>query len=232
MMIKYLSGVDLTDNHLKKITINHRIMNFKVNKLAQSALGFYAGVLTVSLLMLLYSFGSKHNEQFDEITVKRINIVDSKGVNRIILSNQERMEPPIILGKKYKRSVNPAGIIFYNENGDECGGIALSKNPETSTYALALDYNNADAIGLLTQQNSRTNTYRSGLIINDMDLSGKIGANVNRINLMTDNGNSGLIINGPDQKPRIIISVDSIGNPLFKIMNKEGKIIKEVSSFK
>jgi hypothetical protein len=49
---------------------------------------------------------------------------------------------------------------------------------------------------------------------------------------MTDNGNSGLIINGPDQKPRIIISVDSSGNPLFKIMNKEGKIIKEVSSFK
>src|SRR5690606_13980956 len=105
----------------------------------------------------------------------------------------------------------------------------LSKSPEASIYALALDYNNADAIGLLTQQNN--NTFRSGLIINDKDTSGKVGSNINRINLMTNNGNSSLVINGPDEKPRIIISVDSIGNPLFKIMNKEGEIIQEINSF-
>lgn len=207
-------------------------MNFKTKKMSQSALGFYAGVLTVAFLMLLYSFSSKDNKSFDEITVKRINIVDDKGVNRMVISNQERMEPPIILGKKYKRALHPAGIIFYNEKGDECGGIALSKNPQTSTYALAFDYDNADAIGLLAQQNNNTNTYKTGIVINDKDFSGKIGGNTNRINLITENGNSSLVINGPDEKPRIIISVDSIGNPLFKVMNKEGKIIKQVSNFK
>jgi hypothetical protein len=201
-----------------------------MKKTAQLIVGFYAGIVTIAFLMLFYSFNTLH-QKFDEITVKRINIVDDKGINRMIISNQERMEPPILFGKKYKRALNPAGIIFYNEKGDECGGLAISKNPETNTYALAFDYDNADAIGILTQQSNKTNHYKSGIVINDKDLSGKIGGNTNRINLMTDNGNSGLVINGPDEKPRIIISVDSMGNPLFKILNNEGKLIKEINSF-
>ncbi|MBB2951524.1 hypothetical protein [Sphingobacterium sp. JUb56] len=200
-----------------------------MKKTTQLIVGFYAGIVTIAFLMLFYSFNTLH-QKFDEITVKRINIVDDKGVNRMIISNQERMEPPILFGKKYKRALNPAGIIFYNEKGDECGGLAISKNPETNTYALAFDYDNADAIGILTQQSNKNNHYKSGIVINDKDLSGKIGGNTNRINLMTDNGNSGLVINGPDEKPRIIISVDSLGNPLFKILNNEGKLIKEINS--
>src|SRR5690606_27903375 len=203
-------------------------MYFNMKKITKMLIGFYAGTVTVAFLMLLYSFKSL-NENFDEITVKRINIVDDNGINRMIISNQERMEPPILLGKKYKRALNPAGIIFYNEKGDECGGIAISKNPDTGTYALAFDYDNADAIGLLTQQNNNTNMYKSGIVINDKDLSGKIGSNTNRINLMITNGNSSLVINGPDEKPRIIISVDSIGNPLFKMLNGEGEIIQEIN---
>jgi len=195
----------------------------------QLIVGFYAGIVTIAFLMLFYSFKTLNN-RFDEITVKRINIVDDNGVNRMIISNQERMEPPIVFGKKYKRALNPAGIIFYNEKGDECGGIAISKNPETNTYALAFDYDNADAIGLLTQQNNKTNAYKSGIVINDKDLSGKIGGNTNRINLMTENGNSSLVINGPDEKPRIILSVDSVGNPLIKMINNEGKLIKEINT--
>ncbi|MBI6119119.1 hypothetical protein ACFFU9_04095 [Mariniflexile ostreae] len=202
-----------------------------MKKISQLIIGFYAGIVTVAFLILFYSFKTL-DQKFEEITVKRINIVDDNGINRMVISNQERMEPPILLGKKYKRALNPAGIIFYNEKGDECGGIAISKNPDTGTYALAFDYDNADAIGLLTQQNNNTNMYKSGIVINDKDLSGKIGSNTNRINLMTTNGNSSLVINGPDEKPRIIISVDSIGNPLFKMLNGEGEIIQEINSFK
>jgi len=201
-----------------------------MKKTTQFVVGFYAGIVTIAFLMLFYSFKTL-DTKFDEITVKRINIVDDKGVNRMVISNQQRMEPPILFGKKYKRALNPAGIIFYNEKGDECGGIAISKNPETNTYALAFDYDNADAIGLLTQQNNKTNAYKSGIVINDKDLSGKIGGNTNRINLMTNNGNSSLVINGPDEKPRIIISVDSLGNPLLKMINNDGKLIKEINSF-
>lgn len=194
----------------------------------QIALAFYSGLITLALLLLLYSFKTA-NETFEELTVKRINIVDENGTARMVISNQERMEPPIIMGKKYERSLNPAGIIFYDENGNECGGIAISKTQDNSTYALAFDYSNADAIGLFSQQNSNSNAYRSGLTIKDKHASGKIGKNTNRINLMTDEGNSSLVINGPDEKPRITLSVDSNGNPSFQIIDNAGNVIKEIN---
>ena len=65
--------------------------------------------------MMLMAFNNLH-ATYDEITVKRINIVDGKGNNRLVISNQEMMPPPIVNGKKYKHAVSPAGIIFYNEN--------------------------------------------------------------------------------------------------------------------
>lgn len=195
-----------------------------MRKISQLALGFYAGAVTVAFLMLLFSFKSL-KATFEEITVKRINIIDDDGTNRIVLSNDRLMEPPIINGKKYQRALNPTGIVFYNENGDECGGIALSKNAETQTYALAFDYDNADAIGIFTQQIGDFKTYRSGIVINDKDSSGRVGSNINRINLTTENGNSSLVINGPDEKPRIIIAVDSLGNPLFKMFNEKGETL-------
>ncbi len=217
-----LNIINIRDRRLRSI-------NYPMKNKTQLVLGFYAGAVTVAFLMLSYSFRSL-KENFDEITVKRINIVDDNGVNRMVISNQERMEPPILGGKKYKRSLNPAGIVFYNEKGDECGGIAISKNPDTKTYALAFDYDNADAIGLLTQQNTETNGYRSGLLINDKDTSGEIGSNISRISLMTESGNSSLVLNGPDEKPRIILSVDSLGMPVFRMLNDQGEIIKEINS--
>lgn len=69
---------------------------------------------------------SKNN--FDEINVKRINIVDEDGTIRMALTNKERQPAPIeIDGKKVPRDLKPsAGIIFYNDEGIECGGLQFS----------------------------------------------------------------------------------------------------------
>ncbi|WP_048510579.1 hypothetical protein [Chryseobacterium sp. FH2] len=192
--------------------------NFKSNFLF-----IYAGVST---LALCYSFVSIKNlkESFDEITVKRINIVDDKGTNRIVISNEERMPNPIIAGKEYKRRMAPAGLIFYDKNGDEVGGLALSQTNEAGLHALAFDYANADAIGFLSQDDRNNGkNFRAGILINDKDLSGKPGSNISRMKLTTENGNAGLIINGPDEKPRISIVVDSLGNPAIKVWDSKGK---------
>ncbi|MGO3807513.1 MAG: hypothetical protein ACTJHT_14555, partial [Sphingobacterium sp.] len=75
-----------------------------------------------------------------------------------------------------------------------------------------------------------TNGYRSGLIVNDKDTTGKVGSNISRISLMTENGNSSLVLNGPDEKPRIILSVDSLGTPLFKMVNSAGEVIQKMDT--
>ncbi len=188
------------------------------------------GLICVNAFLLLFILASFTvlKESFEEITVKRINIVDESGENRIVISNQERIPNPIIAGKEYQRRMKPAGIIFYDEKGDEVGGIALSSVNETGIRAIAFDYANADAIGLLTQEDLNGKNFNAGIVINDKDLSGKPGSNISRMKLMTENGNAGLIINDAKENPRIKIMVDSLGNPLIHVFDENGKLSKEL----
>ena len=179
-------------------------------------------------LLLIYSFNSNNKSavSFEEISVKRINVVDEAGNNRLVISNQELIPDPILGGKTYKRRIAPAGIIFYDEKGDEVGGIAMSTLDSTGLRAIVFDYANADGIGLFAQEDLNGNDFKAGIMIMDKDLSGKPGSNISRLKLTTENGNAGLIINGPDEKPRISILVDSIGTPSIQVFDKNGKVNK------
>ena len=61
-----------------------------------------------------------------ELDVERINIVEGDGTIRMVLSNTSRAPDPICDGQTFTRSGgNSAGIIFYNDEGDECGGLVF-----------------------------------------------------------------------------------------------------------
>ncbi|QEE48476.1 hypothetical protein FUA48_02460 [Flavobacterium alkalisoli] len=164
------------------------------------------------------------NDRSGFMDAERINIKDKTGKNRIVISNMDNIPPPIINGTIYQRAVRPAGLIFYDKNGDERGGLAITDNETTNLNALSFDYQNADAVGLLVQDNKNDNYFKAGLVINDKDLSGKPGHNTNRINLITENGNAALIMNDANEIPRIILQVDSLGNPSIQMFNSNGSL--------
>lgn len=65
--------------------------------------------------------------RFAEIDVERINIIAPDGKPRLVISNAERAPDVIMDGKTYHRSgSNEAGMIFYNEEGNENGGMGFS----------------------------------------------------------------------------------------------------------
>jgi len=158
------------------------------------------------------------------LTAEKIDINDRSGKNRVVIANTDNVPQPIINGKTYKRAYAPAGLIFYDKNGDERGGLAITDNEETNLNALSFDYQNADAIGILAQDNKHDNYFRAGLLINDKDLSGKPGHNINRINLITENGNASLVIKDNNEVPRIVLKVDSLGTPSIEMFDKNGKL--------
>lgn len=68
-----------------------------------------------------------HVARFVEIAVERINVIEEDGSLRLVISNKSRAPDGIIDGRVLKRMhPNPAGLIFYNEEGDECGGLVFS----------------------------------------------------------------------------------------------------------
>lgn len=174
----------------------------------------------VLMACVVYFFLNNKNS----LSAERIDIKDRSGKNRVVIANTDNIPQPIIKGKTYKRAYAPAGLIFYDKNGDERGGLAITDNEETNLNALAFDYQNADAIGILAQDNKHDNYFRAGLLISDKDLSGKPGHNINRINLLTENGNASLVMKDNNEIPRIILKVDSLGNPSIEMLDNHGKV--------
>lgn len=179
-------------------------------------------ILVNVVLMACVAYLFFNNER--SLTAERIDIKDRSGKNRVVIANTDNIPQPIIKGKTYKRAYSPAGLIFYDKNGDERGGLAITDNEETNLNALAFDYQNADAIGILAQDNKHDNYFRAGLLINDKDLSGRPGHNINRINLLTENGNASLVMKDNNEVPRIILKVDSLGNPSIEMFDNNGKM--------
>ena len=61
-----------------------------------------------------------------EINVERINVVDADGTLRMVISNKERMHPGVMDGVTIERPRPVAGMLFFNEHGDEVGGLTYT----------------------------------------------------------------------------------------------------------
>lgn len=91
-------------------------------------LTIYTQVVTI-LLGILAFFVFKQVTQkrkFAEIDVERLNIVEQDGQLRMVISNKERQHPGQVDGEPIPRPDGRApGLIFFNERGDECGGLSF-----------------------------------------------------------------------------------------------------------
>jgi len=65
-------------------------------------------------------------QNLGEISVERINVVDANGTLRMVISNKDRMHPGVFDGKTIDRPRPVAGMIFFNDEGDEVGGLAYT----------------------------------------------------------------------------------------------------------
>src|SRR3546814_17416373 len=64
---------------------------------------------------------------FDEISVKRINIVEPDGQYRLVLSTSERFPGLFMEGKEYKHHTRGGGeMLFFYDKGDDVGRLTFS----------------------------------------------------------------------------------------------------------
>ena len=100
-------------------------------------LKLYAAVMTAfCVAILLTGFTRQEPKQvFTEIDVERINIIEADGTLRMVISNQQRQHPGIVNGKVIERSApRPPGMIFFNQLGDEMGGLVFGENGDIGHF--------------------------------------------------------------------------------------------------
>lgn len=87
----------------------------------------WAVTSSVLLLVVAASAFRQQKQKFGEIDVERINIVEPDGKLRMVISNRPRSIGPIYKGEPfgYAGGTRP-GIIFFNDEGTENGGLTFS----------------------------------------------------------------------------------------------------------
>jgi hypothetical protein len=138
-------------------------MDKKLNRKINLLFG-YAIVSTVALLFILFSSFKNSGEQqnADELTVKRLNIVGEDGSLRMVISNETRQHSGRFDGKDLPKRKRPAGIIFFNNDGDECGGLISgvyrSDSVINSGMSFTMDnYRNDQVVQIINNE-----TYKQG----------------------------------------------------------------------
>jgi hypothetical protein len=123
------------------------------------------------------AFKQSGNQRFSEIDVERINIVEKDGTVKMAITNVERFPNgnDKINGKptnenRKKRS----GMLFFNEDGIECGGFIYDgqkkANGHSSGLSLTYDQYDGDQVMQLLTEDYREGDQRfvtSGLMFND-----------------------------------------------------------------
>jgi hypothetical protein len=140
------------------------------------SIGFRTYMVSATVLigaLALSAFAKASQKQrFGEIDVERINIVEPNGTLRMVLSGRERSQGPMFKGKPFGYPGGTrAGIIFFNDEGTEDGGLTWSgKMGKDGKYSavghLSFDQYNQDQIVTL-QYADENGVRQQGLRIED-----------------------------------------------------------------
>jgi hypothetical protein len=220
----------------------------------------YAFVLTLFLAVIaLAAFAPADQKQrFGEIDVERINVVEKDGHIKMVISNRERFPDPgnVVTGKFQKRAgMKSPGITFYNEKGDECGGLIYGSKEETdgkfvSGSLLALDkYNGDQVMGIKSEEadgkrivgfhiwdqpdvslETRKSNYEAAKKLSpgaERDLLMQQAGAQQRVFLgRSPDRSSRLILSDANGRPRIRMVVAQGGEPRLEFLDESGKVVQ------
>ncbi len=138
---------------------------------------FTVGTVAIMAVVLLFAFKTNENQKFGTIDVERINIVEADGTVKMIITNVEQFpngETKINDMATNKNRKKRSGMLYFNEDGLECGGLIYdgAKNEKGHSSGLSLTYDRYDGdqvMQLLTTDEERGDERRvsSALMFSD-----------------------------------------------------------------
>jgi hypothetical protein len=117
----------------------------------------WVGVLTLLVVALLFGLGYVlRNQRGRELTAERINIVEPDGQLKMVISSNRRQHPGMLGGRPLPARERGAGLTFFNEAGDECGGLLYGGNQHEASMVYSIDqFRNDQLMQLQYSQRAR-----------------------------------------------------------------------------
>lgn len=138
----------------------------------------FAVTVALGILVTISSaFKKSGNQRFSEIDVERINIIEKDGTVKMIITNVDRFpNGNTIINNRPTNETRKkrSGMLFFNEDGIECGGFIYDgeKKADGHSSGLSLTYDQYDGdqvMQLLTQDYAKGEErfVASSLVFND-----------------------------------------------------------------
>ena len=193
----------------------------------------YAGTVTMLLALTASTRGAPGSQEFDEITVRRINIVEPDGTLRMVVADRAKLPGVIVRGKEGQRNRPYAGMLFYDDEGSENGGLVFAGHRDANGRVVdsggQLSFDKYGVGGMLIQLagiSDNENRF-AGLRIKDNSVA---GPNNNRI--WVGNGDDGaatvasMDMNG---RKRLVMEVGTDGASSLTFLDANGKVLNRLA---
>lgn len=221
---------------------------------ATRLLAAYAGLLTLGLAATVLIAAAPRRATFDEINVQRINLREPDGRLRMVLSDRARFPGAIVRGRETPFARGSAGMIFYNDEATENGGLLISgvrrsDGKVSSVGHLSFDQYEQDQVVNL-QQEEDDGVRRAGLTISDrpdaaLNIAAglKLRADPAALKHAIDAGKFGqpraffgkaadrssqLVLRDAAGRARLQLSVSAAGVAKIAFLNAQGQVTKTV----
>jgi hypothetical protein len=132
---------------------------------------YAVGATLACCVLVTAGFALQNRKQkFEEIDVERLNIVEKDGSPRVVISNKARSPRVMERGRVFGDPGGRAGLIFYNDERTEAGGLIFSgkmvDGKPVATASLTFDQYEQDQT-LALQYVDSNGTRRAGLALAD-----------------------------------------------------------------
>jgi hypothetical protein len=193
----------------------------------------YSGILTLVFAVTVLSGFALWNKtaNFDQINVRRVNVVEPDGTLRMVISDHARLPGIIVRGKEQPFDRPQAGIIFYNDEGSENGGLIFGGkkdakgNVVNSGGSLSFDKYDANQIVQLAGVDDSEDRF-AGLIVSDSHT----GTDTRRRVWVgrDDNGTASVALMDANGNRRLVMQVKGDGAPSLTFLDANGKILSRL----
>jgi hypothetical protein len=211
----------------------------RADRVTRILLGFVGtGLWAVAMVSLTSRGLFAADGPADTLRVRRLDVVNERGELQTVIADKAHFPPITLDGKTYPkstRSIEPNGIVFYDEDGNEAGGVGVYAQEKQTRQVLAtLDYRNADGIGFGVDDR-RPGRYSAGFFIRDpvaldADISKTGSTSTERIRLQNENGDASLVLRDAEGHVRIRLEVTRAGAASIQLLDETGRVIEQLPS--
>jgi len=178
---------------------------------------------------------ASRNAKFDEITVQRIRLVEPDGTLRMMISNHAKFPGLIVRGREEAFDRPQAGMLFYNDEGSENGGLIFGGYKNTkgevvdSGGSLTFDKYDANQIVQLAGVDDKDDKF-AGLMIGDSAAGGDSPSRI-WVGRKADKTAVIALMDGLGRK-RLMMEVLESGAARISFLDENGKVLSELTPAK